>query len=58
MEVKQCVKCKKIKPYDDFYADWCHCCIQCTKQEKEILKLLNNDCSTYNYYVWFNQIRN
>ena len=41
MEYRKCSKCYREKPYYEFYTDKDKCCIDCTKKELEIQKILN-----------------
>jgi hypothetical protein len=41
MEYRKCSKCYREKPYYEFYTDKDTYCINCTKKDIEIQRLLN-----------------
>lgn len=43
MEIRKCMKCKREKPYYEFYTDNDNTCIECTKEDVEMRRIINNE---------------
>lgn len=41
MEMKRCSRCKREKPYYEFYTDDDNLCINCIKEDERILTMLD-----------------